>query len=469
MEEICSLKTVKYLTLFWRIFKIDLPRVLVVLSVGGVLVSAQFANAAMCQMVFERTGELVAPLDVLRLYEASQNLSRKVRDNAPFYWADARVRRDLLGWTALPEVLKAEVIVIGDLHSGNFSPLLVPGKGVLYTLFDVKDLGHGPALLDINRLALNTVAVASRRRVLSETEEVDLYREILTHYRDGLAATEYRLTESFVEALPSEKKFRRKLDRKAENKTDDDGVLETDGEMTVPLAEASARLGLSEAGIREALLESYRAHGGYGQILDAALSVRDRGGSKELMRILATFKTSDDVLVMKEFKEVGDSALSAFANQPEMATVRRRVAEFLDYDIEMQFPLTMIGETRFSMRDKKIESISVPYKQKTPEEFAFLMRLAKEHAVWVGTFHGRQLDQQAGRVREEYADALVENEVGLIENLRRFNRRHLEVFRSQPPVRSGQGRPMGAVSEPREVKEKPSFGRRGLNFLLGKQ
>lgn len=369
---------------------------------------------------------------VLRRYEASETLSQKVRDNAPFYWAETRSRQPIK-WQQMPAVLKSQVVAIGDLHSGNFSPVLVPGKGVLYTLFDVKDLGYAPALYDINRLVLNTVAVASRRRHLDASEREAIAREIYVSYRQGLAREDFVLTAQHQVDLPTPEKLQRKLVKKQNGKTDEDGLLSVDGESTRPLSYAAKELGLTEAEIRPRLERELRTHLGWGHLRDAIVSVKDRGGSRDQMRIMVLFETQDGRVLMKELKRVGESAVATYQDQPSLLEVQVAASRFLDYDIAVLFPQIQIGGSGFVLRDKKVETISVPYKQKEPGDFERLMELARNHAQWVGTFHGRQLfAQEAGR-NFRFAEALRDHQVEIIRSLDGFNRSHMNRLTEEGP------------------------------------
>ena len=414
----------------WHHGSLFLASLLVSLPAYFSMSFATQAQAMSCEEALRGRAANIKPKDVFRSYEASETLSQKVRDNAPFYWAEARSRHPLK-WKELPEVLKSEVISVGDLHSGNFSPVYVPGKGVLYTLFDVKDLGYAPALYDINRLVLNTVAVASRRRHLSANERQEIARDIYVSYRQGLVREDFALTAQHALDMPSPEKLQRKLLKKQDNKTDEDGLFGVDGESTRPLSYAAKELGLKEPEIRPKLERELRTHLGWGHLRDAIVSIKDRGGSRDQMRILVLFETQDGRILMKELKRVGESAVTTYQDQPKLLDVQIAASRFLDYDIAAIFPQIQIGGNSFVLRDKKVETISVPYKQKAPTDFEHLLELARHHAQWVGTFHGRQLyAQEAGRSRR-FAEALRDHQVAIMESLDGFNRGHMNRLREE--------------------------------------
>lgn len=397
-----------------------------------VIHSPSDSRAMSCEEALLGHAANLRPRDLKRNYEASETLSQKSRDNAPYYWAEMRTRKPLK-WSELPPVLRSQVIAIGDLHSGNFSPIFVPGKGVLYTLFDVKDLGYAPALFDINRLILNAVAIASRRHKLSDRERQFIADEILVAYRQGLMREDFNLTTQYALELPTPDKFQRKLDKKQLRRIESDGLFGVDGESTRPISFAAQQLGIPEGEIRPMLEKELRTHLGWGHLRDAIVNLKDRGGSKDQMRIMVLFETQDGRLVMKELKRVGESAVSAFQDQPSLNEVQTAASRFLDYDIGRLFPQINIGGNAFVMRDKKVESISVPYKQKQDQDFARLMDLSRHHAQWVGTFHGRQLFAQSLNLNLRFAEAVRDHHVKLVEEFDAFNRGHIGRLNGDKP------------------------------------
>ena len=386
------------------------------------------SNALTCEEWLEGQAARIKSEHVLRDYDASTNLSQQVRDNAPFYWAQAREQSDKIKWTSWPTILKTDVISIGDLHSGNFSPVHVPGKGVLYTLFDTKDLGYAPALLDINRLVLNTIAIAKRRRVVNVAEQAEIAKVIFENYRAGLLREDFQLTSQYEDVMPSEKKFQRKLEKKKDNKLDEGGQLYVDGEVLQPLSVASRKLGMTVEKMRESLESNLRSRLGWGHLLDAIVKIPERGGSKDQMRILVLFETASGDTVMKELKRVGETAIATYQDQVPMAEVQSTASKYLDYDILAKFPQVKVGEATFTLRDKKLEPISVPYKQKHPSDFEDLMSMARHHAQWVGTFHGRQLFARQAGTNRVFAEALRDHQPQVIDSLNSFNRRHLRAL-----------------------------------------
>jgi hypothetical protein len=324
--------------------------------------------------------------------------------------------------------LKSDVISVGDLHSGQFSPIHVPGKGVLYTLFDAKDLGYAPALLDINRLVLNTIAIAKRRRTVNVEEQAEIAKAIFENYRAGLLREDFQLTQQYQHYMPSEKKFHRKLEKKMDNKLDEGGQLYVDGEVLQPLSISSRNLKMTVEKMREAIEYNLRARLGWGHLLDAIVKVPERGGSKDQIRILVLFKLANGETVMKELKRVGDTAIAAYQDQVPNSEIQSAASKYLDYDILVKFPQIQIGDATFTLRDKKLDPISVPYKQKHPSDFDELMSLARHHAQWVGTFHGRQLFARQAGGNRVFAEALRDHQPQVIDSLNGFNRRHLRAL-----------------------------------------
>lgn len=389
------------------------------------------ASQRSCEDLFRTTHVMAsAPSSLIRQYEASRSVSQKIRDNAPFYWAEVRTQEQTL-LSGLPAELKSTVIVMGDLHSGNFSPVLVPGRGVRYSAFDIKDIGYGPAIMDINRLAMNTVEVARRGRSISKLEERAIIQRIVRAYRTGLLKNEFELTERFQDELPSEKKFNKKLAKKMENKLSEDGVLEIDGEAKLPLTVAAQRLNLTLSELQIQLEAALISKLGWGRLADSIANVRDRGGSKESLRVLALFEVADAKPVLKEFKELVPSALSEYSGQPSREALEAEISKYLDYDVGELFPVVTIAGREFVLRDKKLEPIVVPYKQKHEGDFERLMDLAVAHAQWTGTFHGRQL-QAAGEKHTGFERAIGRSEAALIDRLMAFNASHVRKLGVRP-------------------------------------
>lgn len=407
-------------------------RVLATLLTALVIHSPSDSQAMSCEEALLGHAAGLRPRDLKRTYEASETLSQKSRDNAPYYWAEMRTRAPLT-WSELPRVLRSQVIAIGDLHSGNFAPIFVPGNGVLYTLFDVKDLGYAPALYDVNRLILNTVAISSRRHKLSHSERRFIADEILVAYRQGLMRENFSLTTQHASELPTPDKFHRKLEKKLLRRIDGDGLFGVDGESTRPISFAAQQLGIPEVEIRPMLEKELRTYLGWGHLRDAIVNLKDRGGSKDQMRIMVLFETQDGRQMMKELKRVGESAVSAFQDQPSLNEIQTAASRFLDYDIGRLFPQISIGGIAFVIRDKKVESISVPYKQKQDQDFTRLMNLTRHHAQWVGTFHGRQLFAQSENLNFRFAEAVRDHHVKLIDEFDAFNRGHIGRLNGDKP------------------------------------
>lgn len=386
------------------------------------------SNALTCEEWLEGQAARIRSKDVLHRYHASTTLSQWVRDNARFYWAQLREQDSDIGWNSLPPILKSDVIGVGDLHSGQFSPIYVPGKGVLYSLYDTKDLGYAPAVLDINRLVLNTIAIAKRRRTVNHSEQAEIAKIIFENYRAGLLREDFQLTSQYDDFMPSERKFQRQMGKKKDNKIDEGGQLYVDGEALQPLSVASGRLGLTDEKMRESLESILRERLGWGHLMDAIAKIPERGGSKDQIRILVLYQLASVDTVMKELKRVGETAIAAYQDQASNIEIQSAASKYLDYDILVQFPQVKIGDATFTLRDKKLDPISVPYRQTSTSEFEELMTMARHHAQWAGTFHGRQLSAlRTGRNRE-FADALRDHQPQLIESLNRFNRGHLRVF-----------------------------------------
>lgn len=379
------------------------------------------AQLACSQIHLRSTVELTAH-EIFRNYEASHTLSQKIRDNAPGYWATVRrqVRSD--DWSSLPVALRNNLIVVGDLHSGNFSIFQTRTSGIRYTLYDIKDLGLAPGLFDLNRLILNTLAVAGRGRSLNRSFMRAITDDLMHSYGKGLQRQNFALTEKFEDHVPSERKYERELRKKMEKVIQGDRFVVRPGEVE-PLTVAARHLGVEVQTLRSEIEHSMRNSLGWGRLLDAVTRPRERGGSKENLRIWVHYELADGTRLFKELKELTSTSTSYYGPQPPFAEVLQGASRYLDYKIDDVSPVVEVRGRMFFVRDKKVEFISVPYRQKKEKEFEELMKMAKAHAVWLGTFHSRQL-ADSGQLRT-YEDAYHETRDRLREFFVEFNRRYI--------------------------------------------
>lgn len=365
---------------------------------------------------------------------ASKTLSQKLRDNPVEYWKT--MKKYILRakwWKELPDVLKTTVIVVGDPHPGNFSVVIDENGDLLYTLYDVKDMGYAQPLLDLNRLILLTASVAARSddRYFTARAIRDITRNIMMGYLDGLKTLSYSLTEDFSKELPDLETYWNEYDEKMDSMFNKNHEFKLKEGKVEGIDPALAYLRMSEETLESQLEDQMREILGKGKLIDLATRPKDRGGSVDKLRIWSYFKRKKKKeRIFKELKEIGKPAVASFQDQPAMETVWRSSGRFLDYDVLEVSPIVKLGRTLFSMRDRKVgDWMAVPYKQDRPEDFDKLMRMARAQGKWMGTFHGRQLEDL--KLRKEYRKAFRDNFTQLVGILGGITRSKLRGVREQ--------------------------------------
>ena len=120
-------------------------------------------------------------------------------------------------------------------------------------------------------------------------------------------------------------------------------------------------------------------------VLDFAIRLKERGGSKDLDRYWALVETTSGDLRIIEFKEINipaaqvveTSGLSLRAHTEKMMDVY-----FPEKDPTLK-PVDLNGQL-FMMRPRKVDLISVPYKQKNTDQVEELMSYARYAAYQTG-------------------------------------------------------------------------------------
>ena len=90
--------------------------------------------------------------------------------------------------------------------------------------------------------------------------------------------------------------------------------------------------------------------------------------------------------------------------------------------------MVRLFDREFFVRDRKVESLEVPYKQRSADDFEELLHMAKAHMIWLGTFHARQLTDGNDKRRKAYVQAFVDSGERLTSALYDFNLRYLNSF-----------------------------------------
>lgn len=385
------------------------------------------AAQSRCESVFSMPTAAAVWERTQNRFEASTTLSQRIRDNASAYWATVRVWSAQSGWDSLPPSVSVRVLALGDGHSGNFTVLNAtsPATGrnqPIYTFTDVKDFGRAPAIFDINRLIVNTTAILRENQLWTQEMEDGVIHEMFRSYERGLQNESFRLTAQFEGQIPSRKEFAKATDRRQE-KAVAMGRFDLERNDLEPATVASRRLGISAGQLRRDVESAFRNLFGWGHLVDLKTRPRQRGGSKDSLRLWALFESNDRRLIFKEIKELVDPASAAFQDQARPEANLTMASQFLDYRIEDVSPIISIGGRDFLVRDKKVEFISVPYRQKSREDLDRLVEMSVAHARWIGTFHGRQM--VANGSIDTYIVDLRSNRQRILELLRELNQTFL--------------------------------------------
>lgn len=348
----------------------------------------------------------------IRVYQASETLSQRVRDNAPDYWAYSRKESAKF----FGKELDAKGLVVGDAHPGNF--VLAPLNEQLQFYFsDLKDVGEAPVFLDFARLVITTQAIMKRVEVRPKLK--DLTTILYEAYIGGLSgrklATPSWLETTFAKSIED---FDSAEDKYVDKKTaynrfrwaeDEIAPLESDETLT-PTAISALKANIDSA-VR---LISPKAF-----ILDYAVRPRERGGSRDLTRYWALVKIEGETSIV-EFKRIGAPATENFKPQGDMKTRYKKAMKALWNAEDPKLQIVDLQLQQFLMRPKKVELFSVPYSPHTELEQQNLIELAAYDANHLGKLHARQFN--AGG----FIDLLEDNEKTIQKSLRKFTKAYLE-------------------------------------------
>ncbi|RYZ77205.1 MAG: DUF2252 domain-containing protein [Proteobacteria bacterium] len=387
-----------------RIKHLSIAFTAVVLALGSG--AAEAANT--CSDLFA----VVPAAPEVRLYEASQTLSQRVRDNAPDYWHFGRTN----GSKYFGSELKTTGLVVGDAHPGNF--VLAPLNEQLQFYFsDLKDVGDAPVFLDFARLVISTQAIM--RRVEERPKLKDLTTILYEAYISGLNGrklpTPSWLESTFNQSIDA---FEAAEDRYIDKKTaykrfrwEEDAIAPLESDKTLTPAAVSALKANIDTAVRTISPNAY--------ILDYAVRPRERGGSRDLTRYWALVQIDEDVSIV-EFKRIGTAATESYTPQGELkARYKKAMHTFWNAE-DPKLKIVSLQLQQFLMRPKKVELFSVPYSPETAEEQQNLIELAAYDANHLGRLHAKQFDP------EPFIDLLEDNEKSIKKSLRKFTKDYLQ-------------------------------------------
>lgn len=353
---------------------------------------------------------------------ASKSVSQFVRDNANDYaFQFNRFSQSALTTMSpsLQSVFLEKGLIVGDNHPGNWVVVKI-NDSLKFEIFDLKDAGKGLLISDINRVILSTVAVAKDNKIVDAKHDA-ITRTLLEAYSLGLRGeaapranqwlqNKLEITEAdYLEAVAKDLKSKTK-----------NGAFKDKPGVLQKIAEGPERtqiLKLIEPSIKE------YAKTRDVKILDVATRPRTRGGSVDLKRYWALLEYNGEREIV-EFKEVPTPAAKA-GGDVQLSTALRFKALYEVYWKELDLSknqIVVLDGVEYMLRQRKVTvGPTVPYQQKTIDDYENLMALAKLVAYQTGIAHGRQLHIEA-----EYSWLFERELAELVNALKEFNKQYLK-------------------------------------------
>lgn len=347
------------------------------------LSAAEALAAPKCISLFEEAAG--KPAYRFQNLDASHTLSQQVRDNHLDYnyfiktYANAvRTQHPALHAT-LTKLIQHKGWIAGDNHSGNY--IVAPVKGKMHYYFaDIKDGGFGPVFYNFANLVLNTHAVTKRTHSAKIQEVADI---LIESYLKGLKSENVVVPDAVREALRTTAGEYRKMQNEdvARFVNASRSGFNFNKKSIEALTNRSTRISKMKADMTEAL----QATGMVKTVLDFAIRLKERGGSKDLDRYWALVETNAGDFRIIEFKEINvpaaqvvqTSGLSLRAHTEKMMDVY-----FPEKDPTLK-PVELNGQL-FMMRPRKVDLITVPYKQKNSNQVDELLAYASYAAYQTG-------------------------------------------------------------------------------------
>ena len=347
------------------------------------LSAAEVLAAPKCISLFEDAAG--KPAYRFQNLDASHTLSQQVRDNhldynyfVKTYPQKVRTENPNL-YPVLMRAIQHKAWIAGDNHSGNY--IVAPVKRKMrYYFADIKDGGQGPAFYNFANLVLNTHAVTKRTDSAKIHQVTDL---LMDSYLKGLKGETVIEPTPVREALQTTMaEYRRMQNEDVERFLNPNrSGFDFSKKSIQVLSNRSARITKMKADMTAAL----EASGVVKTVLDFAIRLKESGGSKDLDRYWALVETKSGDLRIIEFKEINvpaaqvvqASGLSLRAHTEKMMDVY-----FPEKDSALQ-PVDLNGQL-FMMRPRKVDLISVPYKQKNTDQVVELLTYARYAAYQTG-------------------------------------------------------------------------------------
>ena len=360
------------------------------------------ANSLLCTDVFQKNQSSLK----VNSFEASTSMSQKIRDNAHDYWA---YTKNLNNYPLLKKLSSHQGIVVGDNHGGNFIFSLFNNQ-MKYFLADIKNSGIGSFIVDFNMLAL--ITHASIKKDFDVKASV-VSKKLLDHYLMGLegkARPTYSLLEARLQTKPED--YLNNYNQYVSNKY-------KKNKKVFKLKPGSLE-SLDSVEIQKQLATQVLELFPQSQILDYAIRPKERGGSKFLQRYWVLMQTQGKVDII-EFKEIGEPATSQ-GGRNQNNDHKQRYEMVMDVfwgERDPFYSVVTIDQKYFETRRKKVDVISVPYKQTSLAEVEYLLEIASLSAYQTGLYHSRTAQNL-----NEYRTTIQSNISELTKEMKELNKEY---------------------------------------------
>jgi len=375
--------------------------------VVSVLLPIKSAIAAeLCSGLLLEQNEITVQV---KAYDASQRYSQKIRDNTEDYWDFSRKYSS----PTLDALKVYEGLVPGDNHAGNFILGLLNGR-LHYFLADIKDAGRAPYIYDIARNIVNTDAVVSKA---VDIKFKILARTILDSYILGLSGKQIPVPGSMAIAFgTSRTSFLASYHEYIDGKIKKGRLKIKPGKLE--LIPDTPAMNAAKQDMEVFLYNHFPK----AEVIDFAVRPKDRGGSKERMRFWALLK-EDGAYDIVEFKEVGPPATDKYKKQAPPEERYEEVMNTFWPDRDHFYQVVRLNGKPFETRRKKVDLMSVPYKQRTPQDLQLLLEMDSYAANHTGLLHAKTMQNT------DYLNAVKKSLPLLVEELKEFKKAyktHLE-------------------------------------------
>lgn len=301
----------------------------------------------------------------------SKNLSQLLRSNSRHYWSVAKKT----GKKYFLKSVLQQGIVVGDGHNGNFGPIYL-GDEIIWAPNDLDDAGTAPFIYDIAQFAIKAKAISSELK----------FQKIWDAYIAGLNGEKYTPIRALSQYFNiSTEEYRRASEKYVDKKLDNDGHFEIEvGELERLPRQV---FGISVAGVKKKIKSYFSDY----TVLDYAVRPKDRGGSKDSLRIWVLVENSSGEKLIFEIKEVASAGIDVIEIQkPNLQRLKEALTHFWGSSYTALHGFISLNNHLMFVRPKKVDFFDVPYNPKDAVELDFLKALTYWNAYVMGQTHGIQ-------------------------------------------------------------------------------